>query len=420
MQSSTQPVNQLVDHLFRTEAGRLVAVLTRVLGMQQLELAHDLVQDTLLQAMNSWGYGGIPDSPVAWLHRVARNKAIDHLRRQQRFQHTHLPYYQQQQQTDLFSSDHHFTTFLDAEIEDSQLRMMFACCHPSIPEEAQMALVLKTLCGLSNAEIARAFLSNEETIAKRIYRARERIRQENIELEVPQARELQVRIDVILHCIYLLFNEGYLSAQPDQAIREDLCREAMRLCLILCRHHYTSLPRTKALMALLCFQAARLPARINERQQLILLSHQDRSLWHKGLLQQGFHFLEDASLPFEVSRYHLEASIASLHAAASDFASTDWKTIYGLYDHLYRHWPGTIVAMNKAIAAAWAESPDQALLELKAIRGLENYYLYHASLGQVYQLLGRPDQARICYLEALALDPSPAEAALLKEKMKDC
>lgn len=417
---STQPVNQLVDHLFRTEAGRLVAVLTRVLGMQQLELAHDLVQDTLLQAMNSWGYGGIPDSPVAWLHRVARNKAIDQLRRQQRFQHTHLPAYQQQQQTELLNSDDNFTTFLEAEIEDSQLRMMFACCHPCIPEEVQMALVLKTLCGLSNAEIARAFLSNEETIAKRIYRARERIRQENIELEVPQARELQVRIDVILHCIYLLFNEGYLSAHPDQTIREDLCREAMRLCLILCRHAYTSLPRTRALMALLCFQAARLPARINEQQQLVLLSHQDRSLWHKGLLQQGFHYLEEASLPFEVSRYHLEASIASLHASAADFASTDWKTIYTLYEHLYRVCPGAIVAMNKAIAAAWAESPDQALLELKAIKGLDNYYLYHASLGQVYQLLGRPHQARICYLEALALAPSPAEAALLKEKMKGC
>lgn len=417
--TSPAGVSQLLDNLFRQEAGKLAAVLTRMLGMQQWEQAQDLVQDTLLQAMTTWGYGNIPDQPVAWLHRVARNKTIDYLRRQQRF-HSIATLYGQQQLQEASTGKDDFTCFLDAEIEDSQLRMMFACCHPGIPEEGQMALVLKTLCGLSTAEIARSFLCAEETIQKRVYRARERIRQEQVELDVPQAHELQSRIDVVLHCIYLLFNEGYLSAHADQAIREDLCREAMRLCLILTRHTYTSLPRVQALMALLCFQAARLPARLNEQQQLVLLRLQNRSLWHRELIGEGFRFLEQAAAPFEISRYHLEAGIASLHAAAPDFESTKWTAIYTLYSHLYRHSPSTIVALNKAIAAAYAIGAGEALQQLKQISGLEHYYLYHAALGEVYQLLQQPHEARQCYERALALTPSAAEVVLLRQKLQHC
>lgn len=294
--------DQIVDHLFRHESGKMIAVLSKLLGLQNFQTAQDIVQDTLLQALRTWSYKGLPENPVSWLYRAAKNKAVDHLRREKKFrgirsQHAYLL------QTEYpLNSVHPF--FEEGEIEDSQLRMMFACCHPSIAVDSKIALALKTLCGLSVAEIAHAFLKDEETIAKRIYRAKEKIRAENIKLDLPSPGHLPKRLDAVLHCLYLLFNEGYNSSNREQLIREELCEEAMRMAYMLTQTSLTNLPRTNALLALFCFQASRLRARLDEGGNIILLKHQDRSKWYRPLIQKGFSFLEEAT-----QRKHLSITL---------------------------------------------------------------------------------------------------------------
>lgn len=412
-------IQELTDHLFRHESGKMVAVLSRLLGLQNIETAQDIVQDTLLQAMSTWGYKSIPDNPSGWLYRVAKNKAIDYLRRKKKFEEI-SPQYAYLLQSEYTLSPTVNNLFLENEIHDSQLRMMFACCHPSIPEESQVALTLKTLCGLSVNEIAKAFLTNEETINKRIYRAKEKIKAENIELNVPQGTELQPRLDTVLKSLYLLFNEGYNSSHADQLIREDLCHEAMRLCYLLIEHPLTASPRTKALLSLQCFQSSRFNARLDDQGHIILLKYQDRSKWYRPLIQKGFDYLDEATEPFEVSSYHFEAAIASLHAAAPSFEKTDWKSIYNLYELLYKIQPGPIVAMNKAIASAYAVSKQHALEELWAIKGLENYYLYHTSIGEIYFEMQNKKEAKKFYETALQLTTSQQQQQLLKDKILHC
>lgn len=409
----------MTDHLFRHESGKMVSVLSRLLGLQNLETAQDIVQDTLLQAMNTWSYKGIPENPSAWLYRVAKNKAVDFLRHQKKFKEISPQY------AYLLQSEYTLTSivnncFLDDEIQDSQLRMMFACCHPSIPKESQVALILKTLCGLNANEIAKAFLTNEETIAKRIYRAKEKIAAEKIELHVPQGKELPQRLDVVLKSLYLLFNEGYNSSHPDKLIRDDLCEEAIRLTYLLTDHPVTNLSTVNALLSLMCFQASRLRARLDDKGNIILLKHQDRSKWYKPLIAKGTLYLELASEMGEASPYHIEAAIASLHAVAPTFEETDWRSIYDLYESLYKMQPAPIVALNKAIASAYAVSKKNALDELLKIKGLENYYLYHTSIGEIYFELQDKIKAKEFYKTALHLTTSHLEQQLLMKKISSC
>jgi RNA polymerase sigma-70 factor (ECF subfamily) len=412
-------INQLVDHLFRHESGKMIAVLSRLLGLQNIEIAQDLVQDTLLQAMSTWGYKSVPDNPSAWLYRVAKNKAIDFLRKEKKFKEVSPQYsYLLQSEYTLASTVNNL--FLENEIQDSQLRMMFACCHPSIQEESQIALTLKTLCGLSVNEISKAFLTTEETIAKRIYRAKEKMKAEKIELEVPQNDELSTRVDTVLKSLYLLFNEGYKSSNPDKLIREDLCEEAMRLCFLLTQHSLTSFPRTKALLALMCFQASRLDARIDDKNNLILLKHQDRSKWNRSLMSKGFELMEESTEPFEVSAYHLEAAIASQHAAARSFEQTNWKSIYHLYEMLYQLQPNPIVAMNKAIASSYAIGKENALKELQQIKGLEDHHLYYTSIGEIYFDLENKSEAKKFFEKALELTSSAYDQQLLITRISNC
>ena len=412
-------INQLVDHLFRHESGKMIAVLSRLLGLQNIEIAQDIVQDTLLQAMSTWSYKSIPDNPSAWLYRVAKNKAIDFLRREKKFKEVSPQYsYLLQSEYTLASTVNNL--FLENEIQDSQLRMMFACCHPSIQEESQIALTLKTLCGLSVNEISKAFLTTEETIAKRIYRAKEKIKAEKIELEVPQNDELSIRVDTVLKSLYLLFNEGYKSSHPDKLIREDLCEEAMRLCFLLTQHSLTALPRVKALLALMCFQASRFDARLDDKNNIILLKYQDRIKWNRSLMSKGFELMEESTEPFEVSAYHLEAAIASQHAAARSFEQTNWKSIYHLYEMLYQLQPNPIVAMNKAIASSYAISKQNALKELQQIKGLEDHHLYYVSIGEMYFDLENKPEAKRFFEKALELTSSGYEQQLLINKISNC
>ena len=416
---SAETIHQTIDHLFRHESGKMISVLSGLLGLQNMETAQDIVQDTLLQAMNTWSYNGIPDNPPAWLYRVAKNKAIDFLRRQKKFKEIRPQY------TSLLESEWTLTTtvhqfFMENEIQDSQLRMMFACCHPAIADESQIALTLKTLCGLSIVEIAKAFLTTDETIAKRIYRAREKIKSEKIEMETPQGDDLQVRLDTVLKSLYLLFNEGYNSSQPDHLIREDLCEESMRLCHLLTQHPLTRFPRTNALFSLFCFQASRLQTRLDDKGNIIILKYQDRNKWDSLLIQKGFDHLDMAAEPFEVSTYHLEAAIASIHAAAPSFEQTDWNSIYHLYEILYQLQPNPVVAMNKAIASAYAISKQHALGELRQINGLEKHHLYFAALGELYLDMAEYIKAKDSFEKALLLTTSVSEKQLLAEKISLC
>lgn len=408
--------NKLVDHLFRTEAGKMTAVLTRLFGFKQYETAEDIVQETIYQALKDWSYNQIPENPTAWLYRVAKNKAIDYLRRENRMAEitSELKPLLKSEYT-LQATVHLY--FNEDEIADSQLRMIFAACHPAIPEEAQIALILKTLCGFSVEEIASAFLTGKDTIEKRLYRAKEKIREGNIHLDVPAGKDLQIRLETVLQCIYLLFNEGYNSSTTDSVIRKDLCYEAMRLCILLAENPLSNAPETNALLALMCYNASRFDARIDNAGFIVLLQNQDRSKWDKELIQKGHQYLGSASGDGSVSAYHLEAAISSMHCAAHSFAQTDWDTIFNLYTVLAERNPSPVVLLNRAIAMSFARTKHEAIEEIKKLAGLQKHYLYNAALGDLYFETGQPQLAKFYYTEAISQTQSPQEQELLKKKL---
>jgi RNA polymerase sigma factor (sigma-70 family) len=410
-----QQVDKLVGHLFRKEAGKMAAVLTRLLGFDNLDTTQDIVQDTLLKAVTVWKYKGIPENPSAWLYTVAKRKAIDILRQRRLRESVH------QELGHALNSEWTLAPtvnqlFMENEIEDSQLRMIFACCHPAIPYESQIALTLKTLCGLSVTEIARGFLTTDETIAKRLYRAREKIRQENIPMEVPAPSSLTSRLEVVLHTLYLFFNEGYNSSHPDQLIRHDLCEEAIRLCLLLTGNSITNIPQTNALLALMCLQASREAARLGADGRIVLLKDQDRTLWNKALIEKGLLYLNLASEGVQLSEYHLEAAIAAHHALAEKFEQTDWGAIFHLYESLAAKKPGPVVEMNKAIALGYWKSAAEGLKALLMVRGLEATHLYHAVLGDFYFEVNDHENSIRAYDKALSFVSSHQERELLQKK----
>ena len=395
----------------------MAAVLTRLLSFNSFELAQDIVQDTLVQALSSWKIKGVPENPQAWLYTVAKRKALDAIRQQKIHEQHHTAIgLKLKSEWTLAPTVNQF--FLDNEIEDSQLRMIFACCHPAIPYESQIALTLRTLCGLSVAEIANSFLASTETITKRLYRAREKIREENISLDAPVPAHLPGRLETVLHCLYLLFNEGYNSSHPDQLIRHDLCSEAMRLCLLVVNNKVTSRPSAKALLALMCFQASRAEARTDAIGDIILLKNQDRSQWHTQLIDQGKFYLDQSAESDEFSEYHIEAAIAACHARASNFEDTNWVQIVKLYEILMRIKPWPVVALNKAIASGYAYGPEIGLEELQKVSGLEHHYLLYAVMGDFNMALRKLPEAKANFERALALTNSNAEKNLLKRKIK--
>ncbi|MBN8578897.1 MAG: sigma-70 family RNA polymerase sigma factor [Cytophagales bacterium] len=411
-----ESVNKLVSHLFRHEAGKMAAVLTRLVGLRELQVAEDLVQDTLLQALNTWKIKGIPENPAAWLYTVAKRKAIDHIR--QRTTHTQI-------ETELAKAFRSEWTLAPAvnrlfehELEDSQLRMMFACCHPSIPYESQMALILKTLCGLSVSEIAHSFLTQQETITKRLYRAREKIRAEGIELEQISPVTITNRQNTVLHTLYLLFSEGYNSTHPDKLIRHDLCEEAMRLCLLLTRNPLTNNSETNALLALMCYQASRAASRIDDAGHIVLLQNQNRTEWNQALIQKGNTYLDIAATSENLSEYHLEAAIAGTHARAASFEATRWDYILNLYELLSEIKADPFVKLNKAIALGHAKSTAEGLTYLLTIKELAGNSIYQAALGDFYTKLNNPKAARLHYQKAISLTQSASELHLLNMKLE--
>ena len=407
----------LVDHLFRQEAGKMVAVLTKLFGLPNVETAQDIVQETLLTALEAWKLGTIPDNPRAWLYRTAKNRALDHLRRLYIWQAKIAPDVAQALGDESTAQQQLDVLFLDAEIEDSQLRMLFACCHPALAPEGQIALILKTLCGLSVSEIAAAFLSTRDNIEKRLYRTREKIRYDRITLEVPLGDELPPRLDGVLKAVYLLFSEGYHSASSDEVIRHALCDEALRLADLLARHPVVGLPKTQALLALLCFQASRFEARLDAGGQVVLLEDQDRCRWDQALIARGFAQLTRSASGGEASDYHLEAAIASYHAQADSLENTNWQAIFYLYQLLWQRQPNPIVAFNRAIALGYAQGAAAGLEALLAITTLRDNHFYQAALGDFYRKTGDSTKSRRAYQTAWALAVLPREKQLIAGKL---
>ena len=396
----------------------MIAVLTRIFGIHNLELVEDTVQETFLKALQVWKFNALPDNPGAWLMQVARNKTIDLIRRQQK-----LADISSELQVLLLSDTENTIQqfFLDTEIADSQLRMIFTCCHPALSPEDQVALTLKTVSGFGVQEIARALVSNDAAIQKRIYRAKEYIRTSQVQFEIPSGVALAQRLEIVYTVLYLLFNEGYSSMKADELIRYDLCAEAMRLCKLLTEHKVVAQPSSFALLSLMCFQASRFESRIGEDNTIILLQDQDRSKWDKDLIALGYRFLNQSSTGDHLSVYHIESAIAAEHCLAPDFASTNWYALLRLYDYLLECKPIPIVKLNRSVILARTASVGVAIdtiLDIPDIRELLNrHYIYAAVLGHLYAQAGNSTESRRLLEKAYDLTPSLAEKKLLQDKL---
>jgi RNA polymerase sigma factor (sigma-70 family) len=416
---TTTQIEQTVEHLFRHEWGKLVTVLTKLFGPQNLQLAEDVVQDTLLKAFNNWKINGLPENPTAWIFTVARNKAVDVLRQQKR------QYQFSKNMAPLLQSGYTLAPtvkeFINTNtIDDDQLRMMFVCCHPSLAAEAQVSLILKTLCGFSVNEIAKAFVTSYEAIEKRLYRARQSFRDNEVQFELPAAAELNSRLDNVLMAIYLLFNEGYNSTQHEDLIRNDLMKEALRLCELICRSPAVKHSDVHALMALICFTASRNDARLDAEGNILLLKDQDRSKWDKQLIEKGVYHLEESAAGESISKYHLEAGIAYEHARAGNYASTNWNNILGCYNLLQQYYPSPVIELNRAIVISELNGPAEGIKAIEAIAqlaALKKYYLLPATLGELHLQLQQYDKAKEYFSEAVTLTQSAAEKKLLLQKM---
>ncbi|WP_426485439.1 RNA polymerase sigma factor [Flavobacterium sp. 2] len=370
---------ELIPNLFRTEYQKIVSVLCSLFGIHHIEIAEDIVSDTFLAASETWAIKGIPENPTAWLYTVAKNKTKNHFKRNDIFEKK------------IVSEIKHNSPLNGEEIEidlseqnivDSQLAMIFTVCNPCNSDEAQIALALNLLCGFGISEISDAFLSNKEVIYKRINRAKEKLKEENIKIQSPNPTEIIARIDTVLKTIYLLFSEGYYSTSQNTTLRKDLCAEAMRLNYLLIQNQATNLPATNALMALMCFHSSRFEARTSESGEIILYQDQDEKLWNQELIDRGTYFLGKSSIGNTLSKYHLEAGIAYWHTLKSD-TSEKWKHILELYNHLIILEYSPIVALNRTFALSKVMGKQEAIIEAEKLNLTDNHF-YYSLLGNLY------------------------------------
>lgn len=416
---STRPA-RIAEDLFRHEGARIVAMLTAQLGVHRLQLVEDVVQEALVRALQTWPYRGVPENPAAWLMQTAKNLALHMLRRELSWQEKAsgiAQAYERWLGAPAAGAEN------DSRLTDDTLRMMFVCFNPQLSSEAQIALALRTLCGLSPGEIAAAFLTSEAAIAKRLVRARQRIRELSLPFAVPDPKELPARLDGVLTTLYLLFNEGYKASSGDRLVREDLCREAIRLTRLLAEHPDTNQPRTHALLALMLLNAARLPARTDETGNLLRLHEQNRAAWDAAMIQRGIQHLALAATGVGLSEYHLEAGIAACHSTAAEETATDWTRILSFYDRLVKLNHSPVVALNRAVAVARVHGPQAGLDALGAISSrssLGSYHLFHAVCGTFAADLRRFDDALIHFRKAEALTTVPAEKEFLAHRIREC
>jgi len=407
---------ELIPHLFRTEYRKIVSVLCMRFGFDQIEIAEDLASDTFLIAAQSWGLEGAPRNPTAWLYNVAKNKAKNYLHRDFIFEGKISPQLRSQtpnlheQEIDLSPQN----------INDSQLQMMFAICHPSISPEAQVGLSLRILCGFGIEEIADAFLTNKETINKRLFRAKEKLREEKINIELPNPSEIDDRLSSVLTTIYLLFNEGYYSVNRNKTLRKDLCLEAMRLCTMLVENKDTNRPQVNALLSLMCFHASRFEARIDKNGDLILYEEQDTNLWNADLISKGGYFLNCSAGGNKISKYHLEAAIAYWHTQKSD-TKEKWENILQLYNRLLQIEYSPIAALNRTYALSKAndDEPGQgkqaAILEAEKLNLKDNHF-YFTLLGELYMAIDNK-KAKQNFQKALSLAKTQTDKQAIQKKI---
>jgi len=399
----------------------MVSTLTRIFGVHNLALAEDVVQDAFCRALEVWKFRGVPENPSAWLMATAKNRALDVLRRE-RTARTFAPELGRLIDSEWTLAPTVVELFGPHAIKDDQLRMMFSCCHPRLPEEAQVALVLHLLCGFTVNEVASAFVSGHAAIEKRLSRAKKVLAGSRKLFDVANANDFSARLPAVQRALYLLFNEGYHGASTESAVRSDLCREAMRLAALLLEHPLGARPATYALAALMCLHAARLPGRIDAAGDLSSLFDQDRSRWDHNLATEGQRLLDQSASGDELTEYHVEAAIASFHSLAQRTEETNWAQIVLLYDQLMTIRPSPVVALNRAIAVAQLEGPERGLEELNAVDSsrLATYPFYSAALGELELRLGRKDGAREHFRAALALARSPMERRFLAQRVDDC
>lgn len=412
-------ISRLTENLFREEAGKLVSVLTGIFGIERLQLAEDVVQEALIRAFQTWPYYGAPKNPAAWLTQTAKNIALDVVRREKRF-HEKQPEIEASMDRWSAASAGEETPAFDGEIQDHRLRLMFACCHPSLPVEAQAALALRTLCGFSPREIARAFLCSDAAIEKRLVRARQKIRDEHIPFEIPAGPEIAERLDGVLRTLYLLFNEGYKASSGDRLVRSDLCHESIRLAELLLAHPAGNMPRTHALMALMLLNAARFDGRTDADGNILRLDEQDRATWDHAMIARGAGHLQVAASGDSLSEYHLQAAIALCHCAET---ATNWPHILSLYDHWIRVNDSPVVALNRAVAVAQVNGPEAGLAALDAIPAseqLSDYHLFHAVRGELEAQMGRSSSAARHFKRALALAELKSEREFLSRRTAEC
>ena len=412
----------LDGQFFRREAGRLTAALTRLFGIHNLALAEDVTQDALCRALEVWKFRGPPPNPSAWLMATAKNRAIDVLRRERRAR-TFAPEVGRWLETEWTLRPTVDALFAADAIEDDQLRMMLSCCHPRLPESAQLGVILQVLCGFSVNEIASAFLDSPAAVEKRVTRAKKALAASKSLFDLGDAREVTARLPVVHRALYLLFNEGYHGASPESAVRVELVQEAMRLVSLLLDHPTGQTAATRALGALMCLHAARMPSRVNEAGDLTPFFDQDRGLWDAGLIAQGRQLLDESAVGAEVTPYHIEAAIAGVHAGAPSAAETDWGAIVRLYDALLALRPSPVVALHRAIAVGQHQGPERGLEAIAAIAGrdrLEQYPFYAAALGEMELARGRAEQARERFHDALSLARNPTERRFLEKRLAAC
>ncbi|MBX7150356.1 sigma factor, ECF subfamily protein [bacterium] len=414
----TQKVHQLVENLFRHQTGQVTATLSRIYGLDHLELIEDAVQETLLKALQTWPIKGVPKNPGGWIYTSAKNLTVDKLRRE----------------TGVVTRTHDFDNllemqshigddqeiFLDAELKDDVLKMMFVCCHPANSREAQVSLTLNILCGFSVSEISKAFFAQDTTVAQRLVRAKRKIRDEQLSLEAPKSGELKIRVESVLEVLYLLFNKGYNAHEGESLIQEELCEEAIRLLTILSDHPTGRLPEVHALLALMYLQMSRFPARLDSKGDILLLSEQNRELWDRAMIQRGFYHLDLARRSDELTDYHVQAGIAACHALAPSYEKTDWKTITDYYDILLSINDSPVYALNRAVALAMSGRPDAGLDALEGLAHLptmRTYYLYYATLGELFTRAGRNSDAAEAYRQALQTVQTEPEKKLLQKRL---
>src|SRR5450631_1645097 len=409
-------LSKTIETLYRSESGRVLATLVRLLG--DLDLAEEAMHEAFAAALEFWSQTGIPDQPRPWLISTARFKAIAVIRRRARFDGA---------QKDLVA---HMESRVndgpcgnegtgDEEIEDDRLRLIFTCCHPALPPEGQVALTLREICGLTTEEIARAFLVTPATLAQRIVRAKAKIRETPIPYEVPTPQELPERLGAVLQVIYLVFNEGYSAAAGAEVTRAELTGEAIRLGRLLTELRPE--PEVIGLLSLMLLQESRRAARTSPTGELILLDNQDRALWHREQIAEGVALLEKALKSRRFGSYTLQAAIAAVHAEAESVAVTDWRQIVALYDRLLRIQPSPVVQLNRAVAIAMRDGPEAGLTQIDAVleQGeLADYYLAHSARADMYRRLGRTAEARTSYEKALALTQQEPERQFLQERIR--